>query len=150
MKAIADELEIVVHNYYSLLHEVDEKKASVKPSADKWSCKEILGHLVDSAQNNLRRFIVAQYEPAPKITYRQDDWVRINNYQDAKLKDLIQLWYLTNRQLITVLRNSDEKEGEKTCETDEPHTINWLAEDYIRHLRHHLHQVLDLEEVAYP
>jgi len=150
MKAIADELETVVHNYYSLLHEVDDKKASIKRSASKWSCKEILGHLVDSAQNNLRRFIVAQYEANPKITYRQDEWVRINNYQGSKLDDLVQLWYLTNRQIITVLRTSDEKEGEKTCQTEEIHTINWLAADYIRHLRHHLHQVLDLEEVAYP
>src|SRR6476469_1770088 len=115
MNAIADELEIVVHNYYSLLHEIDDKKAAIKPSPNKWSSKEILGHLVDSAQNNLRRFIVAQYETNPKITYRQDDWVRINNYQDSKLKDLVQLWYLTNRQLITVLRTSDESEGEKTC-----------------------------------
>ena len=94
MKPIADQLEQTINEYLPQLKSLDETTASVKPSPNKWSKKEILGHLVDSAQNNLRRFIVAQYDDNPKIIYRQDDWVRINNYQNARLEELIQLWYL--------------------------------------------------------
>jgi hypothetical protein len=32
----------------------------------------------------------------------------------------------------------------------EPHSISWLAQDYIRHMLHHLHQILQLEPVTYP
>jgi DinB superfamily len=148
MKEIASELENRIIEYLPLLKELNEARASLKPSPVKWSKKEILGHLVDSAQNNLRRFIVAQYEENPKIIYQQDDWVRINNYQNSNLEELVQLWYLINRQMVTVLRNT--KNGDRVCDTGELHTIKWLASDYIKHLRHHLHQVLDLTEVPYP
>jgi hypothetical protein len=148
MKEIANELQNRINEYLPLLKALDEDRASIKPSPVKWSKKEILGHLLDSAQNNIRRFIVAQYEENPKITYQQDDWVRINNYQSSKLEELVQLWYLINQQIVTVLRNT--KNGERICDTGELHSIQWLASDYIKHLRHHLHQVLDLEEVAYP
>jgi hypothetical protein len=150
MKAIADELELTIHQYLPQLQSLDDSDASIKPSPNKWSKKEILGHLVDSAQNNLRRFIVAQYEKDPHITYQQDDWVRINNYRGSNLQELVQLWYLQNKQIISVLRNTDVVLASRTCNTGSLHTIEWLAADYIKHLRHHLHQVLELEEVAYP
>ena len=148
MNDIATELEKSINNYLPQLRALEDSKASVKPSSLKWSKKEILGHLIDSAQNNLRRFIVAQYEENPRITYQQDDWVRINHYQQSNLEDLIQLWYLINRQIVSILHHT--KNGERICDTGELHSIQWLASDYIKHLRHHLHQLLDLDEVPYP
>ncbi len=116
----------------------------------KWSKKEIMGHLIDSAQNNIRRFIVTPYEDIPTIVYKQDDWVRINNYQSASLEELIQLWYLLNRQIVSILKNISDDSLQRTCQTDSIHNIEWLAKDYIKHMKHHLHQVLDLTPVAYP
>src|SRR5688572_27029542 len=91
MNQIAARLEQAINEYLPKLKLLPEQVVSKKPSPNKWSKKEILGHLVDSAQNNLRRFIVAQYEDNPKIVYRQDDWVRTNNYQNAVFEDLINL-----------------------------------------------------------
>jgi hypothetical protein len=31
-----------------------------------------------------------------------------------------------------------------------PQTMEWVAADYCNHLLHHLHQILDLEPIAYP
>ena len=93
MKAIADQLEQTINEYLPQLRSLNETKAAIKPSPAKWSKKEIIGHLVDSAQNNLRRFIVAQYEDDPKIIYRQDDWVRINNYQNERLEEAISYYF---------------------------------------------------------
>ncbi|NBB30802.1 hypothetical protein [Cellulophaga sp. BC115SP] len=52
----------------SLSHRIDlvsaywqsqsEESLSLKSSSEKWSKKEVLGHLIDSAQNNVRRFVV--------------------------------------------------------------------------------------------
>ena len=150
MKSIASELDQSISHYMKMLNLLDETKASIKPAPNKWSKKEILGHLADSAQNNLRRFIVAQHEDNPRIVYRQDDWVKMNDYQNTSLMDIRQLWYLLNRQIVTVLSNTDDEAAQRKCETGEIHTIKWLASDYIKHLKHHLHQILDLEEVAYP
>ena len=144
------ELEEVLGNYLPQLNQLTEDKSSSKPLPTKWSKKEILGHLIDSAHNNLRRFIVAQYEENPKITYRQDFWVKSVNYQEWKLNDLVPLWYLTNMQIVQVLKAITDEAAARTCETESSRTIAWLAEDYLKHLKHHIHQVLDLEEVAYP
>jgi hypothetical protein len=150
MQSIALQLETIIDQYLPALKDVPESEMLYKPSPLKWSKKEILGHLVDSAQNNIRRFVVAQYEENPAITYNQDQWVTITNYQQYNFSDLIDLWYLLNKHISVVLRNISKETAHRKCQTRNLHTIEWLAQDYIKHLRHHLHQVLELEPVAYP
>ena len=70
-----------------------------KPGPDKWSKKEIIGHLVDSAQINLQRFIRCTYEEKFKLIYEQVEWVEANHYQEAELGHLLSLWELLNRQM---------------------------------------------------
>ncbi|MDP4262354.1 MAG: DinB family protein [Bacteroidota bacterium] len=150
MQSIAFELEAVIDQYLSALNAISENEMSHKPSPSRWSKKEILGHLIDSAQNNIRRFIVAQYEEAPLIVYNQDKWVNITQYQDYKTTDLISLWYLLNKHIAVLLKNMSPEATERKCRTENLRTLDWLAQDYFKHLRHHLHQILDLEPVAYP
>jgi hypothetical protein len=150
MQNTASELEATISHYLPQLKKLNEGQSSIKPLPNKWSKKEIIGHLIDSAQNNTRRFIVAQYEDNPEIKYRQDDWVRINNYQSFSLADLILLWYLLNKQIVAILFNSTEETLQRTSKTDTLHSIEWLAQDYVKHMKHHLHQVLDLPTIAYP
>jgi hypothetical protein len=149
MQKTASKLVAIINEYLPELNKLNEEGSSVKPLPHKWSKKEIIGHLIDSAQNNIRRFIVAQYEENPGIRYRQDDWVRINNYQSCSLTDLIDLWHLLNKQIVSILSNSSEEVMQRTCQTDISHTIDWLAQDYIKHTKHHLHQVLGLSPIAY-
>ena len=150
MQNTASELEATIGHYLPQLKKLNESQSSIKPLPNKWSKKEIIGHLIDSAQSNIRRFIVTQYEDNPEIKYMQDDWVRINNYQSYSLDDLISLWYLLNRQIVAILSNSTEETLQRTSQTDTLHSIDWLAQDYIKHMKHHLHQVLDLPTIAYP
>ena len=150
MKAIASELNKIIEDHLSALRSVSLEEFHFKPSPAKWSKKEILGHLVDSAQNNIRRFIVAQYDERPKIVYNQDKWVAITNYQQYQLTDLINLWYQLNKHICQVLIFMPIETSKRQVQTEELHDLRLLAEDYIKHLLHHLHQVLDLEPVAYP
>jgi len=147
---IAAELEKYIDLHLDALNAIPEKELVFKPSPSKWSKKEIIGHMIDSAMNNVRRFIVAQYENEPHVVYNQDKWVAISNYQNYKTKDLIRLWYLVNQHLCHILKNTSEEMMQRTCRTEDVHTLQWLAEDYLKHLKHHLHQVLELEPVAYP
>ena len=149
MKAISARLNKIVDDHLPSLRNVSIEKFHFKPSAARWSKKEILGHLVDSAQNNIRRFVVAQYDERPKIVYNQNKWVAITNYQEYQLADLIDLWYQLNKHIFQVLRFMPDEMSKRQVQTEDLHDLRWLAEDYIRHLLHHLHQVLDLEPVAY-
>jgi DinB superfamily len=152
MKKTIERLEQIVGDYGPKMSGLEDSDISIRHSPGKWTRKEILGHLIDSAQNNLRRFVVAQYETIPTIIYQQDSWVSIANYAHAPAKDLVALWKLLNEQICRVLKNTSAKDSEKLCMTNdpEPHSIAWLAEDYIKHLLHHLHQILRLDPAPYP
>lgn len=116
-----------------------------KPSPDKWSKKEIIGHLIDSAQINLQRFIRCTYEENFKLIYEQDEWVAAAHYQNADIKELLDLWILLNRQIIRVLGDYPLDRLSAVCDNDKNnvqlHTVEWLAADYVRHMQHHLGQI---------
>src|SRR6266496_1515813 len=105
MKTTIDQLRQIIGEHLPALKNIPEEDLSFKEHPGKWSKKEILGHLIDSAQNNIRRFIVAQYEDKPKIVYNQDKWVTISNYQQYDSADLVNLWSLLNKHLCQVLKN---------------------------------------------
>jgi hypothetical protein len=149
MNSIAPELETIIDKHIKTLHAISENDLSKKPSPEKWSKKEIMGHMIDSAQNNIRRFIVAQYEDKPTIIYKQDKWVAISQYQHYNQADLINLWYLLNKHICHILKNTSPEMFKRECHTEDLHSLEWLAADYVTHLQHHLHQVLDLEPVPY-
>lgn len=150
MKQSIIELENIIAHYTPLLYGISEPDFVLKPLPGKWSKKELLGHLIDSVQNNNRRFIVAQYEDQPAIVYKQDFWVTASCYQDYIINDLIALWSLLNKHACIVLKNIPAGFEQRECFTGASHTIEWLARDYNKHLLHHLHQILNMEPVPYP
>ncbi len=152
MQSTIDYLERIVHIYTRRLEALSDEIYGSKPQPEKWSKKEILGHLVDSAQNNIRRFVVAQYEDTPVILYVQDKWVECTDYQHYPTRDLINLWNLLNRHIGRVLSNISPGAAQRKCAMGgpQPQTLEWVAADYCNHLLHHLHQILDLDPIAYP
>jgi len=116
-----------------------------KPAPNKWSKKEIIGHLTDSAQVNLQRFVRCTYDEGFKLVYAQDEWVAAAHYQEADIKELLDLWILLNRQLIRVLSYYPDERLSAQCDTGKNevnlHTVEWLAADYVEHLKHHLNQI---------
>src|SRR3954468_23205447 len=123
MSSTSIELKEMISGYYVQLNSMNEAELSFKPNAARWSKKEILGHLIDSAQNNLRRFIVSQYEQKPSIIYSQNDWVRINNYQNMDTRLLVELWFLQNQQICHLIESIGDEQLEKKCSTDTEHTL---------------------------
>lgn len=150
MEKSIQQLQSIIANYAVHLNGLTEDEWIHKPNPAKWSKKEVLGHLIDSAQNNIRRFLVAQYDDKPKIIYVQDTWVAAANYQNYSTNDLLSLWILLNRHICIVLENVPEGVEERLCDVGEMRSIKLLAEDYNKHLLHHLHQLLNMEPVAYP
>jgi hypothetical protein len=94
-------LEIVAR-----LREIDEASAASRPAPGKWSKKEILGHLIDSAANNHQRFVRLQLTPRIDLPgYDGDDWVRLQQYQDRPWREIIELWRAYNMQLAALIRD---------------------------------------------
>jgi hypothetical protein len=145
MKDTANGIETTIIAAVSMLKSFDQTAFEAKPSPATWSKKEIIGHLIDSAQNNIRRFVAGQYDHSPKIVYAQDDWVKLQNYQSYDRDELIQLWVLLNKHLCRILKAMPPAHYERTCDTGkgeiELHTLKYLAEDYLVHMRHHLRQI---------
>jgi hypothetical protein len=139
MKDAARELRLIIDGYVPKFHAIPGEIFFTKPMPHKWSKQEVLGHLVDSAQNNLRRFICGQ---PPLIVYQQDFWVSANQYQKMEKADLIQLWQLLNLRIQAVLHNMPEENYSKECNTGSLRTLSWLAEDYVKHMKHHINQII--------
>lgn len=116
-----------------------------KPAPGKWSKQEILGHLIDSAINNLKRFTDTQYFPQPYtvIRYNQDELVVINRYQQLPLDHLLQLWAVLNKQVAQVIGSipADKLGYTVIIPSGDSKTLEWLAIDYVEHMEHHLKQI---------
>lgn len=147
MQAVIAELRKLIDVYADQINAIPDPVFIEKSVLGKWSKQEVLGHLVDSAQNNLRRFMCGQYEPTPpKIRYNQDFWVEANAYQQYSKQQVLTLWRLVNEQILHVLNNMPVAHYQRTCDTGvaapELKTLEFLAIDYLRHMKHHLNQIL--------
>jgi len=145
MQQVISQLTAIVNKYGNKFDNIHTVELEHKPAPGKWSKKEIIGHLIDSAQNNIQRFVRAQYLHQPHIVYHQDEWVSAQNYQQYNREDLVALWTLLNRHLCIILANMPVSAYNNTVnvgkEEDKLVTIQFLAEDYIVHHLHHIHQI---------
>lgn len=141
-----EELRMVISESARAFEGVAHEEWAYKTHPSKWSKKEILGHLIDSAQTNLRRFVMTQYVQNQKIVYHQDEWVALQRYQEADIEELIDLWKGLNLQIARVTDRIPEADLKNTCDTGkegpEYHDLEFLISDYIVHMKHHLRQVL--------
>src|SRR5262245_44465345 len=109
MLAAASRLEKILNSVPARLLQFTEAQASSRPGAGKWSKKEIIGHLIDSASNNHQRFVRLQLASGLALpNYGQDDWVSRQNYQLYNWIDLVKFWMIYNKHLLHVLKNIDE------------------------------------------
>lgn len=129
----------------ALIHAIPDAELSHKPSPSKWSKKEILGHLIDSATNNHQRFVRTQFEDTPFIVYDQNNWNACSHYSEMPSAHVVAFWELYNRHIIEVIERIPVGLLERQCRTNEPEpvTLEWLIKDYVAHLEHHLRQIVD-------
>src|SRR5438067_304862 len=152
---VADLLAIVDTGTPALLALGDEASAK-RPAPGKWSPREIVGHLIDSASNNHQRFVRAQFQDDLTFTgYDQDAWVASQRYQDAPWTDLVALWASFNRHLARVMelipeairarpvrRHNLHQLAFRPVPEGEPATLDYFMRDYVDHLAHHVRQIL--------
>jgi hypothetical protein len=137
LRATVDHAAMVLRGY-------GEPYVSRPREAGKWSPKQILGHLIDSAANNHQRFVRVQFDQEFQDPgYRQDAWVAAQDYQEGSWNDLLELWVAYNRHLARVVSLIPEVKLGKMVSVGgaPPVSLRFIAEDYLDHLRHHLRQL---------
>ena len=145
----------VLDSSEKIFRNISEERSEVKPSPEKWSSKEILGHLIDSSINNIRRLVLSQLQDNLIFSgYLQDDWVKIQNYQNREWNSLVDLWMANNLHLINIVEQipveiwgkkfSKHNFNEILSESfspDQQVTIEMMMRDYLYHMRHHIDQI---------
>jgi len=141
------QLETYIESFPVKLKQFSSEELLKRPALDKWSKKEILGHLIDSAINNLKRFTEIQFLPQPYtvISYQQNELVIVNDYQNLPLQHLLDLWQSLNRQIVFVIKAIPAEKlnyaVDPQYESKEMKTLGWIICDYVAHMEHHFSQI---------
>lgn len=145
MIQIANELRNIVNRVLPLLNALTEEEISQKPAPNKWSKKEILGHLIDSAGNNQQKFVRTMAQPQLHfVGYAQNHWVEAQQYASADRELITTLWAAYNLHLAHIIENVNPSllQNTVTIEGVGPFTLEFIMKDYAEHLKHHLLQIL--------
>jgi hypothetical protein len=138
------------------LLEISDEQSAKPRSEGKWSPREIIGHLIDSAANNHQRFVRAQFSDELVFAgYEQENWVEVQKYQQRSWRELVQLWQLYNQHILHIMTVTPEETRMKlrykhnlhviasdAIKESEPVTLDYFMRDYVEHLRKHLGQIL--------
>jgi hypothetical protein len=140
----ARDLQQTIDAALPTLRAMSDAAATEPRSPGKWSRKEMIGHLIDSASNNHQRFIRAQQTTALTFPpYEQNHWSASQHCNERPWSALVDLWHAYNAHLAHVIAHIPDAHLAVPCtiESNRPVTLEFLVTDYVVHLRHHLTQV---------
>ena len=152
---IAARLRATIDEGAALFEGVSEEKTARRPAPGAWCAREVLGHLIDSACNNQRRFVINQSTERLAVDpYDQNAWVSLSHHADTAASELVSTWRAYNRQIARLIEHmpdevlrqprgpiGDYKFGYLTYQTSESVTLRDLVEDYVGHIHHHFPQI---------
>jgi len=143
---LGDRLRKTIQNENPRLRAITEQSAASRSGGgDGWSRKEELGHLIDSATNNRVRFVVAALNGSyAGPTYDGHGWVQLGGYGEAAWADLVELWTRANEALVPVVVRIPKDRLPARCRVgdEEDVSLEFLIDDYIVHMQHHLDHIL--------
>lgn len=128
-----------------LLLKLTNADTSKRPAPGKWSKKEILGHLLDSASNNHQRFLRGALQGSLTFpNYDQEELVKLQDFREMDWNFLVDFWTSYNRYLAHILTCLPAKAAKAECVIgdNKPAALGWIATDYVAHVKHHLNQIL--------
>jgi hypothetical protein len=144
MQDLSEKLLVVIAEAEPKLRQFDASESAKPILSGRWSRRQVLGHLIDSASNNHQRFVRAALQPSLEFPrYDQEGCVRVQAPQEADWLLLIALWANYNRYLAHIIAQLPASKMATVCRIGEgePVPLQFVISDYIRHLVHHLGQI---------
>ena len=154
MKEFIENQKAYITETVSYLKNIDASLAAIKPNG-KWSVKEVVGHLIDSASNNHQRFVRACFKDDLIFDgYDQDAWVDLQNYNATDWNELIYCWANFNFIIVNSIANmpSEKLSAQRINHNlheiawepvpqDQSATLEYFIKDYYEHLQYHVNQI---------
>ena len=127
-----------------------DAEASVRPQPTKWSPKEIIGHLIDSACNNHQKFVRTIAQPhCDFVGYKQDIWVENQHYSERSWSELLALWQAYNLHLAHIIEHTPDAALRHTISVEGvgPFSLGFIMPNYVEHLKHHIRQIFPESDI---
>ncbi len=140
--------EKIVDDFEKLMI-MNQNISDVKLGLDKWTLKEIVGHLIDSASNNHQRFVRLQIDKEITLPgYGAEEWVSLSNIQNLDYSFLIGFWKMYNKFLINLIKNIKPISMKNVwrIKDGEEYTLKFLIEDYFTHMNSHYQMFIDRQK----
>jgi hypothetical protein len=146
MDTVSKELDNIIESFKNYYLNLDESLTEIRISDDKWTLKEIIGHLIDSASNNHQRFVRLKISSEIEFPdYKNDEWLQIQNHNNMRFSDLLSLFYYFNKLMVNIILNIDDKRMNNIWnvawdENSSFITLEKLANHYVEHIKIHISQ----------
>ncbi len=151
-KSVVAEVQSLMAEWDNRLSELSEATITQRRNVQNRTVKEILGHLVDSASNNIHRIVHLQYGENPlefpnyASNGNNDRWITIQHYQEENWLALINLWKYLNLHLVHVVSNINPEKlnNEWIAAPGKNISLKHMVSDYLRHFKLHLDEINEL------
>jgi hypothetical protein len=123
----------------ALLSALSEEQGGFRYAPDKWSIKEMLGHVIDAERVFAYRALrFARNDRTPLASFEQNDYVRSGNFTDCRLADLIEEFVAVRRATVWLFRQlRAEAWMRRGVASDNPVSVRAVAYIIAGHELHH-------------
>ncbi len=149
-----NEILSILNEWEEKLLKLNDIQITQKRNQQNRTIKQIVGHMIDSATNNIHRIVHLQYQENPchypdyANLGNNDRWIAIQNYNDASWYDLVQLWKYSNIHIVHVIKNIKTEclDNIWVSALNQKISLKAMVIDYPRHLKLHINEINQLIE----
>jgi len=123
-----------------MLKDVSKKESLFRYAPDKWSVRELVGHIIDTERVFAYRTLrFARNDKNDLPGFDENEYIRQSNYNDVKLKELVEEFCALRKSNILMFKNFPDDVGlRKGTANGNSFTVRAMAFIMAGHVNHHL------------